>query len=184
MTSLTAHGKPRLVMDPAGNDAAVMVPAAAEMICMAPAPEWTAPVETATVQFPAPVQLPVPPSKFAFCPDRKLPGGPVMFVTVTCSPPMITSNGKSGAVVVQMMPAESTIIEASAVPIPVCRLDPSVSACPYTRSSRIPVSNGVSGTQLSDSCHWFTPPICSLYPYISCLTGPGGSHAGGLVIWM
>src|SRR5258708_36517374 len=113
MTSLTAHGKPRLVMDPAGNDAAVMVPAAAEMICMAPAPEWTAPVETATGQFPAPVQLPVPPSKFAFCPDRKLPGGPSVLVPATCSPPMITSNGRPGAVVAQRMTAQCVIIDAS-----------------------------------------------------------------------
>src|ERR1700722_15523966 len=77
---------------------------------------------------------------------------PVMFVTVIRSPAMPTSNGKSAAAVVQRMPDAPVVATDSVGAValtPDASCDPSVSARAYTGSSKIPVSNGLSGTALN-----------------------------------
>ena len=100
------------------------------------------------VQFVTATQSPTLASNVVSFPARKF-GWPIA-VAVTCSPPIIRSNGKSPAVVVHGVPdgpVMATVIVVSVVPMAAFSWEPSVSAWPYTRSSLMAVSYGVSGMQ-------------------------------------
>src|SRR5690242_13390250 len=73
---------------------------------------------------------------------------PVMAEIVMRSPPTITSSGKSPPAVVQsgeLAVVVATLIERAPEVIPLARVDPSVSARPYTTSSAYATFQGVHG---------------------------------------
>ncbi len=93
------HGSPWVLMLAARHDAAVMSPAACDVNCSEWVPAWNCAAVCATVQFPAPAQLAIPPSNVLVSPLTCCSGvqvgppasPPVMPLSATLPPPCAVS---------------------------------------------------------------------------------------------
>src|SRR6266571_4500819 len=153
MVSPAAHGLPWVRMFAAVQCAADIAPAAPDVITIAPVPDRNCAAVAVAVQFPAPVQVPMPPEKLDCGEMRKLKS-----ISFRNAPPIALY---ADAIV----PEGNPVVVTASVEIEVCGVPPA----PITPSS---VSPGVTASDSSCAVSAPGPPAPCPGPTSDCPAPP------------